>query len=259
MRTPTDRPLALTLGLATAGAVTLGACGGGPAPAGQEAGASSTALPSGTEAVRLDPKSFTTDITNPWWPMAVGDHWTYTETDADGGEQRVDVTVLDKTERVADGIEARVVHDQVTDHGAVVEDTQDWYAQDADGNIWYLGERTAEYENGQVTSTEGSWEAGVHGAQPGIAIPADPRPGLAYRQEYLKGQAEDAARVLSTDEQAEVPTGHYTGVLMTRETTPLEPDTTEYKFYARGIGEVMAVQTSGGTSTERLVQTTRTG
>ena len=147
----------------------------------------------------------------------------------------------------------------MTDHGAVVEDTRDWYAQDADGNIWYLGERTAEYENGQLTSTEGSWEAGVDGAQPGIAIPAEPRPGLEYRQEYLKGQAEDAARVLSTDEQAEVPTGHYTGVLMTRETTPLEPDTTEYKFYARGIGEVMAVQTSGGTSTERLVRTTRSG
>jgi hypothetical protein len=240
-------------------AVMLSACGGSPADGGSAATASPAALPSGTEAVHLDPHDFTTAITNPWWPMAVGDRWSYTETDADGAEQRVEVTVLDETQKVAMGIEARVVHDQVTDHGAVVEDTRDWYAQDADGNIWYLGERTAEYENGQLTSTEGSWEAGVDGAQPGIAIPAEPRPGLAYRQEYLKGQAEDAARVLSTDEQVEVPTGHYRGVLMTRETTPLEPDTTEYKFYARGIGEVMAVQTSGGTSTERLVRTTRSG
>jgi hypothetical protein len=240
-------------------ALSLGACGGGPAAPGSGAGASPSPLPQGTEAVRLDPGTFTVDITNPWWPMAVGDHWVYTETDADGGEQRVDVTVLDETKRVALGIEARVVHDQVTDHGAVVEDTRDWYAQDADGNIWYLGEQTAEYENGQLTTREGSWEAGVHGAQPGIALPARPSPGAGYRQEYLKGQAEDAATVVSTTEQVQVPTGHYTGALMTRETTALEPDTTEFKFYARGIGEVMAVQTSGGTSTERLVETTRGG
>jgi hypothetical protein len=169
------------------------------------------------------------------------------------------VTVQDETYTVASGIEARVVHDRVTRDGAVVEDTLDWYAQDGDGNIWYLGEKTAEYENGQVVSTEGSWEAGVDGAQPGIAVPADPEPGLTYRQEYLKGQAEDQGAVLSTDEQVGVPTGIYTGALLTRDTTALEPDLVELKFYAPGIGPVLTVESSGGAGREELVETNRTG
>ena len=152
--------------------------------------------------------------------MAVGDRWVFEETDADGTVQRVEVTVLDETHTVALGIEARVVHDLVTADGAVVEDTLDWYAQDADGNVWYLGEETAEYEDGQVVSTEGSWEAGVDGAQPGIAVPADPEPGTAYRQEYLADEAEDEAVVLSVAEQVEVPTGRYTDALLTRDIDP---------------------------------------
>lgn len=167
--------------------------------------------------------------------------------------------MLDETYTVAAGIEARVVHDVVSQDGAVVEDTRDWYAQDADGNVWYLGEQTAEYENGRVVSTEGSWEAGVEGARPGIAVPAGPRAGLAYRQEYLADEAEDAAVVLSIDEQVQTATGTYRGVLMIRETTPLEPDVAELKFYAPGVGQVLAVQISGGVSREDLVETTRAG
>ena len=191
--------------------------------------------------------------------MAVGDRWVFEETDADGTVQRVEVTVLDETHTVALGIEARVVHDLVTADGAVVEDTLDWYAQDADGNIWYLGEETAEYEDGRVVSTEGSWEAGVDGAQPGIAVPADPEPGTGYRQEYLADEAEDEAVVLSVSEQVEVPTGRYTDALLTRDSTPLEPEVSELKFYAPDVGPVMALQVSGGTSREVLVESTRAG
>ena len=187
--------------------------------------------------------------------MRPGDRWVSAETDGKGDVLRVEVTVLDATYTVAAGIEARVVHDLVTHDGAVVEDTLDWYAQDADGNIWYLGEQTAEYENGQVASTEGSWEAGVDGAQPGIAVPADPRPGLTYRQEYLTGEAEDQGAVLSTDEQVQVPTGIYTGALLTRDTTALEPDLVELKFYVPGIGPVLTLESSGGAGREELVET----
>jgi hypothetical protein len=163
--------------------------------------------------------------------------------------------VLDETYTVAAGIEARVVHDVVTtDDGAVVEDTRDWYAQDADGNIWYLGEETAEYEDGQIVSTEGSWEAGLDGAQPGILVPADPEPGLAYRQEYLADEAEDEAVVLSVEEQVEVGPARWTGVLMTRDTTPLEPEIAELKFYAPDVGPVLVLQISGGQSREELVE-----
>jgi len=145
----------------------------------------------------------------------------------------------------------------VTADGAVVEDTRDWYAQDSAGNLWYLGEETAEYENGEVVSTEGSWEAGVDGAQPGIAVPAEPAPGMDYRQEYLHGEAEDEAVVLSVSEPVEAPSGTHTGALLTRDTTPLEPEIAELKFYARGVGPVLVLQASGGASREALVETTR--
>ena len=132
----------------------------------------------------LNPADFTTRIDNPYWPMAPGSRWVYRETDTEGTKQRVVVTVTPGTKRIANGVEARVVHDVVTEDGQLVEVTDDWYAQDTDGNVWYLGEDTAEYENGKVTTTAGSFEAGVDGAQAGVIVPADPEVGLAYRQEY---------------------------------------------------------------------------
>ena len=256
MRTPTEAARRRTLALATVGALSLSACAD---ESSGSSGPAATTLPQGSETVSLDPADFTVDITNPYWPMDVGDRWVFAETDADGGVQRVEVTVLDETHTVAAGIEARVVHDLVTRNGAPVEDTLDWYAQDAAGNVWYLGEETAEYEDGRIVSTEGSWEAGVDGAQAGIAVPAEPEPGLSYRQEYLAGEAEDSALVLSVSERVEAPTGAWTGALLTRDTTPLEPEVSELKFYARGVGPVLVLQASGGTSREELVATTRTG
>ena len=137
-----------------------------------------------------------------------------------------------------------------------MEDTRDWYAQDEDGNLWYLGEQTKEYEHGKVKSTEGSWEAGVDGAEAGIVLPAKPEVGLAYRQEYLKGEAEDEARILSVDERAEVPSGAFDHVLMTKDFTRLEPDLVEHKFYARDVGPVLTVAVSGGSDREELVSFT---
>jgi hypothetical protein len=254
MRAPTERSRAI--GRLLVVGVVLTACGGSPSsPAVDDSGS----LPQGDEPVELDPDDFTVDITNRWWPMEVGDRWVFEETDDEGTAQRVEVTVLDETYTVALGIEARVVQDVVTADGAIVEDTRDWYAQDADGNVWYLGEQTTEYEDGQVVSTEGSWEAGVDGAQPGILVPADPVPGDTYRQEYLADEAEDEATVLSVDEQVEVPAGRYTGALLTRDTDPLEPEVSELKFYAADVGPVMALQVSGGTTRELLVEATRAG
>jgi hypothetical protein len=134
-----------------------------------------------------------------------------------------------------------------------VEDTLDWYAQDTFGNLWYLGEDTKEYDNGKVVSTEGSWEAGADGAQPGIILPADPQVGMAYRQEYYAGQAEDGAEILALDKHVDVPFGTFDNVLETSDFTPLEPDVEEHKFYARGVGPVEVLQTSGGSSHEQLL------
>ena len=214
------------------------------------------ALPQGSEPVTLDPAQFAgVAIDNPFWPMAKGSTWIYRETDADGAELRVEVTVTNETKEIL-GITATVVHDVLTEDGEVVEDTFDWYAQDATGNLWYLGEDTKEFEAGKVVSTEGSWEAGVDGAQPGILLPAAPEVGMAYRQEYYAGHAEDSAEILSLNEHADVAAGSYDGLLQTKEVTALEPDVVEQKFYARGVGEVQAVQVSGGTSREELISFT---
>jgi hypothetical protein len=149
------------------------------------------------------------------------------------------------------------VHDVVTEDGVPVEVTDDWYAQDSAGNIWYLGEETTEYENGKPTTTEGSFEAGRDGAQAGIILPAAPKPGMMYRQEYYKGEAEDKGEIISTSEQAEVPFGHFRNVVMTKDTNPLEPKVLEFKFYARGVGPVLAVSVSGSSDREELLTYTK--
>ncbi|MFN8223778.1 MAG: hypothetical protein U0R50_11110 [Gaiellales bacterium] len=207
--------------------------------------------------VKLDPADFTTRIDNPYWPMRPGTRWVYREAHTDGSVQKVVVRVTSQTRKLANGITARVVRDTVTEDGALVEDTTDWYAQDRNGNVWYMGEQTAEYENGKVVTTKGSWEAGVDGAQPGIAMPASPRVGMRYRQEYLKGEAEDRAMILGVDEQAEVAAGHYADVIMTRDSTPLDPKVLELKFFARGVGPVLTFGVSGGGKREELTHLDR--
>jgi hypothetical protein len=216
-------------------------------------------VPRGSERMRLDPSEFTTRIDNPYWPMRPGSRWVYRETDAEGAKQRVVVTVTGTTKLIANGVRARVVRDVVTEDGDPVEVTDDWYAQDRCGNVWYLGEATKEYENGKVVSTEGSFEAGVDGAEAGVIVLAKPRKGLGYRQEHYAGEAEDRAEVFSLVEQVEVPFGHFRKgrVLMTKDVNPLSPRTLEYKFYVRGIGPVLAISVSGGSDREELLRYSR--
>jgi hypothetical protein len=202
----------------------------------------------------LAPGDFTTRIDNPYMPMRPGSRWVYRETEAGGTAQRVVVRVTRRTKRIANGVTARVVRDTVTARGRLVEDTFDWFAQDRAGNVWYLGEDTTEYEEGRPVSKAGSWEAGVDGARAGIVMLARPRAGRGYRQEHAPGEAEDRARVLSLDDQAQVPAGHFTDVLTTKDWNPLEPRVLEYKLYARGVGLVLAVQVSGGSGREELLR-----
>ncbi|HEX6875411.1 MAG TPA: hypothetical protein VF165_07105 [Nocardioidaceae bacterium] len=216
--------------------------------------AAATDLPRGGQRVELNPDDFTTHITNRYWPMKPGTRWTYRETDEEGNVQDVVVVVTRQTRRIANGVTARVVRDTVSAKGEVVEDTRDWYAQDRAGNIWYLGEDTAEFEDGKVASREGSFEAGADGAQAGIIVPAHPRPGLSYRQEYLQGEAEDNGEVLSLDEMAQVPLGRYKDALLTKDTSGTEPNVVEYKLYAPGTGPVLTLGVSGGAGREELVR-----
>lgn len=196
--------------------------------------------------VDIDPDEFVTVIDNPYFPLPSGARYVYEAQTADGLEQVV-VEVLAETRQVM-GITATVVRDTVTLDGVLVEDTLDWFAQDEDGNVWYLGEEVGNYENGQLIDRAGSWEAGVDGALPGIVMYADPIPHTAtpYRQEYYPGEAEDMAEVVDPTEAVTTPTGSYTEVLRTLETTPLEPGLREHKYYARGVGLVQAVDLVSG-------------
>ena len=232
--------------------VLLSACGGDEKSS--VAPAAGNGLPQGSEPVELDPASFTADIDNRYWPMEPGTRWTYREVDEEGKEVIVVVTVSNETKEIANGITARVVRDSVTEDGELIEDTFDWYAQDADGNVWYLGEDTAEFEDGKVKTTAGSWEAGVDGALPGIMVPATPADDMTYRQEYYAGEAEDNGEVLAVGEQLEVPAGHYADALVTKDTTALKPDVVEYKVYAPDVGPVLALGISGGSGREELVK-----
>ncbi|MBD8870315.1 hypothetical protein [Nocardioides donggukensis] len=240
--------------------VPLAACGGDQTPrevAGGEPAASAAGLPQSSDPVELDPGDFTADITNRYWPMEPGTRWTYRELGEDGEEQVVVVTVSSETRKIANGVTARVVRDSVTLDGELIEDTLDWYAQDRDGTVWYLGEDTAEFEGGEITTRGGSFEAGVDGALPGVIMPAEPEVGQAYRQEYYAGEAEDNGEVLSTEEMADTRAGHYEDVVLTKDTITIEPDVLEYKLYAPDVGPVLVFGVSGGAGREELVSVTR--
>ena len=176
-------------------------------------------------------------IGNPYYSLIPGTTFHYEAETGDGFETN-DVIVTHETKQIL-GITATVIHDQVFLDGELTEDTFDWYAQDVDGNVWYLGEDSKEIENGMVVGTEGSWEAGVDGAKPGIIMQANPQVAQRYYQEFDLGNAEDEATVLSLNASAVVPFGSFAGCLETEDFTRLEPGAREHKFYCPGTGLVL--------------------
>jgi hypothetical protein len=213
-------------------------------------------LPEGHQPANLDPSAFTVNIDNPYYPLRPGDRRVYRETAPDGTRQRIVDQVTDRTRRIANGVVARVVIATVTDHrGKLVEYTEEWFAQDRVGNVWYFGEDTTAYENGKA-SKFGSFEAGVNGAEPGVQMPARPKAGMRYRLEggYATGAA-DHTEILSVgEEQVEVPFGHFRRTAMMRDFTPLEPRKSELWLYAKGVGALLALDISDGDNREELIK-----
>lgn len=235
-----------------AGCLSVAACGDDGSPA----VAQPVIAVAGDYDPDIDPADFVDAIDNPHLPFAVGARWTYTE-ESEGEIERIEVVVTDQRRQVM-GVSATVVRDTVTtEDGEVVEDTYDWYAQDTDGNVWYLGEDTEEYDNGEVVSTAGSWEAGVDGALPGIVMRATPRVGDAYRQEYYRGEAEDLAEVVRIGVTESVGSGDFDDLVVIREWNPLDPEVVEEKYYARDVGLVLEVRTEGGEGRGELIEYTK--
>jgi hypothetical protein len=200
----------------------------------------------------INPADFVAQIDNQYLPLTPGTTFIH-EGDTEDGKERIEVNVTNETKEIL-GIVCVVVRDRVWVDDELVEDTFDWYAQDIDGNVWYFGEDSKEYEGGKVVSTEGSWEAGVDGAKPGIIMKASPQVGNAYRQEYYEDEAEDLAEVVSLSESVSVPYGSFDNCLKTKEWTPLEPDVVENKYYAPGIGVVLEVMVEGGSDRLELIE-----
>jgi len=190
----------------------------------------------GDYAPEIEPARFTTRIDNPFLPLLPGASWLYEAVTEDGDTERIEVTVTEDRRTIL-GVQTVVVHDVVSIEDEIIEDTYDWFAQDDAGNVWYFGEDSTEYDEGEA-STAGSWEAGVDGAQPGIVMLADPEVGTAYREEFYRGEAEDMAQVVAVDGSAETPLGGFDQLVVTINWTPLEPDVVERKFYASGVGVV---------------------
>jgi len=195
---------------------------------------------------------FTANVDNVWFPLRPGARYVYRGV-KDGKPSRDVVEVTHETKTIR-GAACVVVHDRLYLQGRLAERTSDWYTQDDRGNVWYFGEDTAELDaRGRVTSTEGSWQAGRHGAEPGIFMPAKPRVGASYRQEFYEGHAEDHFRILSTRERVRVRFVTSTRALLTKETTPLEPGVVDHKYYVRGIGVVLEQTVKGGDERNALV------
>jgi hypothetical protein len=185
---------------------------------------------------------------NPYFPLIRGTRWVYK-----GADEMFTDTVTDKTKLIG-GVTCRVVHDVVEKDGVVVEITDDWFAQDLAGNVWYCGEIVQELETfegddpaePELVGIEGSWKARREGGKPGVFVLVAPQVGEAYRAEVSLGNAEDVAEVVSTTGTEAVPAAQCNNdCLVTREFTPLEPGVEEFFYYAPGVGLILEIDREG--------------
>jgi hypothetical protein len=209
------------------------------------------AVEQSTAAATLDPR-FSAHVDNPYFPLTPGTTLVY--RGVKDGERSRDVVRVTHRTKVIDGARCVAVDDRLYLAGRLEEQTTDWYTQDRQGNVWYFGEATAELDaNGHVKTTEGSWQAGRDGARPGIFMPAQPRVGQSFRQEFYKGHAEDHFRVVSLHATVRVPYSSTKSALLTKEWTPLEPGVIDHKYYVRGVGTVLEQSVKGGNERNELI------
>jgi hypothetical protein len=233
----------VTAGAAVAaGAVAVGAKQPGPIKSGAGPGWPAT----------LSPADFVRRVDNPWYPLEPGSKYRYKGVKE--GARIVDVLNVTHRTKTILGVRTTVVHDVVRVHGKPEEVTNDWYAQDRRGNVWYFGEATKTLDRqGNTISTDGSFKAGVNGARAGVFISGHPRVGQSARQEHYPGQAEDHFRVLDLDAGVSVPYASSQHAVRTKEWTPLEPSVLDNKYYVRGIGTVREIAIKGPVERLNLV------
>ena len=198
----------------------------------------------------IKPNNFVATIDNPYFPLKPGTTFIYEGQTAAGFEH--DEFAVTHNTKVILGVTCIEVRDTVFTDGELTEDTLDWFAQDKDGNVWYFGENTHELEGGLITTIDGTFTAGVNGDKPGIIMKAHPTVGDFYRQEFSLGNAEDFAETLSVSESVTIRSGSFSNCLKSQETTPLETDLLEHKFYAPGVGNVLTIDANTGDRVELI-------
>jgi len=202
---------------------------------------------------QIEPANFSPNVTNKFFPLTPGTTLVYTGTK--DGKKALDLVAATSRTKKIDGVTTRVVEDRLYLNNVLAERTSDYYAQDRCGNVWYFGEDTAELDrHGHVVSTEGSFHAGVDGAQPGVFMQAHPQVGRKFRQEWYQGHAEDVFKVIDRSAPVTVPYGSFRHALRTAETNALEPDVLDNKYYVKGIGEVAEPAVKGPREALRLVE-----
>jgi hypothetical protein len=205
----------------------------------------------------IEPSDFSTTIDNKYFPLKPGTTFVYQGKTKNATERDV-MSVTHSTKQIM-GVKCVVVDDRIWAQGKLSEKTFDWYAQDNKDNVWYFGENTKEYKKNGKVSTEGSWEGGKAGAKPGIIMPANPKVGQTYRQEYKKGSAEDMAKVIDLNGSVKVPYSSFDHVVVTKEWSPLEPGVVAHKYYGAGAGDVKEIAVKGPLETLELVDVRSNG
>jgi hypothetical protein len=209
--------------------------------------------PGGSYHPQIRPASFRPHVDNPYFPLKLGRTLVYTGTK--DGKKALNIVYTSSRTRVVDGVTTRVVEDRLYLDNVLEERTSDYYAQDRCGNVWYFGEDTATLDrHGNVISTEGSFHAGVRGAEAGVYMQAHPQVGRKFRQEWLRGDAEDVFKVVDLSASVTVPYGTFRNALRTAETTALEPGVLDNKYFVKGIGQVEELSVQGPRERLELVE-----
>jgi hypothetical protein len=232
--------------------VALGACGSDNS----DPAASTVAGEAPSSAYEVDPANFAHPVENPYFPLKPGTTRRYRGSDE--GRQAFEVFSVTSKTKTIQGVKTRVITDRLYEDGKLHESTEDWYVPDREGTVWYFGEATMTIgSNGKPNGTSGSWEAGVDGAEAGIFMPAKPKVGQAFRQEFYKGEAEDKFKILSLRAPVKVPYVSTRRAMLTTEFTRLEPGAISHKYYVRGVGQVLEQDVRGGNERLALVSVKR--
>ena len=249
------RPAATALLLVALALTGCGSSGGkGAATTTRPRSPSALAPIHGRYTPSVEAGNFVSKVDNRFWPLRPGTAYHF--AGVRGRTPQTDDEVVTRLKRRILGISCTVVRDTVSEHGRPIERTFDYYAQDRQGNVWYLGEDSYERQHGRFAKASDSWLSGVDGAKPGIIMPANPRPGDRYRQEYYPpGEALDEAHVVGFRGPFTVPFGTFERALVTSEFSPLEPQTEE-KYYVAGVGEILERVVRGHREEFRLARVT---